>query len=110
MNYGQEILNVLCEANKKGLSLKKIARHVYNMNNGLFDELTYDDVYRDVVSFIKRNSRDAGSLIQKTDVRGVYRLNHNATQQSQLMLNFRDDEEEEKKQQTTCEDNSLTLF
>ena len=52
MNYGQEILNVLCEANKKGLSLKKIARHVYNMNNGLFDELTYDDVYRDVVSFI----------------------------------------------------------
>lgn len=110
MNYGQEIINVLSEADRKGLSLKKIARHVYNMSNGLFNELTYDDVYRDVVSFIKRNSRDAVSMIEKTDVRGVYRINSTVVQSAQLMLDFHDEEKEDQISHTIDEDTSLNLF
>lgn len=37
MNYDSEILFVLTEAGEKGLSVKKIARHVFNNCNGLFD-------------------------------------------------------------------------
>ena len=38
------IQNSVNEAGPKGLSVKKIARHVYNHNNGFFNVVSFDDL------------------------------------------------------------------
>lgn len=90
MNYGNEILFILSEAGERGLSVKKIARHVFNNRNSLFDEIAYDDVRRQVACYLSRNSRTAGSIVERTDVRGVYRLNP-AHVSRQLQFDFKDE-------------------
>ena len=79
MNYDSEILFVLTEAGEKGLSVKKIARHVFNNCNGLFDVVPFEDVYHYVACYLKRNSKSNDSIIERTSIRGVYRLNQSNT-------------------------------
>lgn len=88
MNYDQEILRVLCEAGSSGLSVHKISVHVHNACNSLFSPVDFTEVYRYVVSFLARNSRDSLSLVARTQVRGRYRLNPNSAKWNQLMLQF----------------------
>ena len=90
MNYGNEILFILSEAGERGLSVKKIARHVFNNCNNLFSEIAYGDVYRQVACYLSRNSRAAGSIVERTDVRGVYRLNPTYASR-QLQIEFKDE-------------------
>lgn len=91
-NYDKAILSVLVEAGDEGLSLRKISRHVHNACNTLFEEIAYEEVHAYVRQYLQRNSRNPLSLIEKTDVRGVYRLNPNVEQAQQLMLHFRDEQ------------------
>ena len=109
MNYDSEILFVLNEAGAKGLSVKKIARHVFNNRNGLFDVVSFKDVHRHVAGFMKRNSRSAGSIIERTGIRGVYRLNQSNTSR-QLCFDFKSDDTGETTKEKTTEDKSLSLF
>ena len=46
MSYEQEIKELLFEAGKEGLSAKKIARHIFNKHNGLFETTPYDRFIR----------------------------------------------------------------
>lgn len=110
MNYDSDILYVLAEAGDKGLSLKKIAMHVYNRVNGLFNSVGYKEVYRYVANYIARNSTQTNPLIVHASERGVYRLNQSYADSKQLQLHFKDtvDEKEEDKSQTI--DTSLSLF
>lgn len=109
MNYDSEILYVLKEAGAKGLSIRKIARHVFNSRNGLFETVSLDDVHRYVAWYLIRNSKSADSFIERTDVRGVYRLNlSNASRQ--LQFDFKDEENEIGGEAVSCEDKSLSLF
>ena len=88
MNYDSEILFVLTEAGEKGLSVKKIARHVFNNCNGLFDVVPFEDVYHYVACYLKRNSKSNDSIIERTSIRGVYRLNQSNTSR-QLFFDFK---------------------
>lgn len=109
MNYDSEILYVLREAGAKGLSIRKITRHVFNNRNNLFDVVSLDDVHRYVAGYLARNSKPKGSFIERTDVRGVYRLNlSNASRQ--LQFDFKDEENESGDSETPCEEKSLSLF
>ncbi len=109
MNYDSEILYVLKEAGEKGLSIRKIARHVFNNRNSLFDIVSLDDVHRYVAWYLIRNNKSANSFIERTDVRGVYRLNRsNASRQ--LQFDFKDEENESMDEEISCEDKSLSLF
>ena len=109
MNYDSEILYVLKEAGAKGLSIRKIARHVFNSRNSLFDVVSFDDVYRYVAGYLARSSKSEDSFIERTDVRGVYRLNlSNASRQ--LQFDFRDEDDEIRDAGVSYEDKSLSLF
>ena len=109
MNYDSEILFVLTEAGEKGLSVKKIARHVFNNCNGLFDVVPFEDVYHYVACYLKRNSKSNDSIIERTSIRGVYRLNQSNTSR-QLFFDFKSKQIEITNERKTIEDKSLSLF
>ncbi len=110
MNYDNEIIFILNEAGYKGLSVKKIARHVFNNCNTLFNEVSFEDVHRYVGAYLSRNSKTADSMVERTEIRGVYRLNHSNTSR-QLFLDFANgDETEETNEEKNTEDRSLSLF
>ncbi len=107
MNYDKEIIRILTEAGDRGLQVQKIARHVFNSSNSFFCEVNFDDVYRYVQQFLKRNSKNPDSIIEKADAWGCYHLNFQSQETQQLMLQFREEPEEVK---TPQEDLSLSLF
>lgn len=86
MNYEQAIFDVLLEAGEKGLSVKSIAHHVHNSVNTFFERVSYDVVYAEVRKYIKNNSRNSYSVLERTAVRGRYRLNKNSEKYTQLPL------------------------
>ena len=101
--YNNEILKVLAEAGNDGLSVKKIARHVHNAHNTLFSNVSFDEVYAYVGQYLKRNSKCADSIIERTDLRGVYRINLRNEHSQQLMLQFQDEyNEKESSQEAMC--------
>ncbi len=109
MNYDSEILFVLNEAGPKGLSIRKIAMHVFNRCNGLFDAISLEDVHRYVASYLMKNSKAPDSIIERTNMRGVYRLNLNNAS-GQLKFDFKDYVPEDADCVKTEEDGSLSLF
>ena len=58
MKYEKEILLFLAEAGNNGLSVKKIARHVYNASNNFFEELDFQEVHNAVQQYLTRNSKN----------------------------------------------------
>ena len=111
IKYEQEIFRVLTEAGEEGLSVQKIALHVYNSCNSLFNPVSYDEVYGFVSRFLITKSRMPHSLIERTAYRGVYHLNFNLKETQQLVLQFKqetDADVEEPKAPPV--DMSLSLF
>ena len=103
--YNSEILRILVEAGNEGLSVKKIARHVHNACNTLFSS-----VYTYVSQYLIRNSKNADSMIARTDVRGNYRINPRNEDSQQLMLRFQDECNEKEDTPKPSVDQSLSLF
>lgn len=108
--YNSEILRILVEAGNEGLSVKKIARHVHNACNTLFSNVSFDEVYAYVSQYLIRNSRNADSMIARTDVRGNYRINPRNEDSQQLMLHFQDECDEKEDTPKASVDQSLSLF
>lgn len=108
MNYDSDILCVLKEAGSDGLSMQKIARHVFNAHNSFFASLCYDDIYRYVKNYLYSNSKSSDSVIEHASRRGFYRLNMSSRKTQQLMLLFDEDRPEEI--HIKAEDKSLSLF
>ena len=108
--YNSEILRILVEAGNEGLSVKKIARHVHNACNTLFSSVSFDEVYTYVSQYLIRNSRNADSMIARTDVRGNYRINPRNEDSQQLMLRFQDECDEKEDAPKPSVDQSLSLF
>jgi hypothetical protein len=107
--YDEQILKFLHEAGDKGMTVMVLSKNVFNENTSLFCELSFDEVYRYVRSYIYKNSKSADSLVELAGRRGCYRINK--AKASQLMLHFLDEETTE----TDCieqndEDLSLSLF
>ncbi len=86
----------------------KIARHVYNEKNTFFNDVSFEEVHRDVQQYLLRHSRQSDSMFERMEKRGMYRLNQNSPETMQLLLQFSDDEEEEGKNNVV--DQSLSLF
>ena len=108
--YNSEILRILVEAGDEGLSVKKIARHVHNACNTLFSTVSFDEVYTYVAQYLIRNSKNADSMITRTDVRGNYRINPRNEDSQQLMLQFQDECDEKENIEEPSVDQSLPLF
>lgn len=112
MEYEQYITKILYEAGNDGLTLKKLAMHVYNLRNGLFEKISYADVYKDTAKYIKRNSKSNTGIIEKAEKWGHYRIKKKKINYVQLLLNFESATEfcAEEKISKTTKDNSLSLF
>lgn len=111
MLYEPEILQILTEAGQQGLKTSKIARHVYNACNSLFEEVSYQEVYDSVRQYLFRNSKNPQSFIEKGETRGFYRLNIKEVNSQQLKLRFSDYTKENTECDTANEkDTSLSLW
>uniref|UniRef100_A0AB33JFN3 Uncharacterized protein n=1 Tax=Prevotella sp. GTC17262 TaxID=3236797 RepID=A0AB33JFN3_9BACT len=110
MGYDTEILRVLAEAGKEGLSVRKIARHVLNACNSLFDPVEYSAVYAYVQQYLVKSAKMKNGLVERTETRGRYRLNLDNTSSQQLMLQFCEESAEEVELDSQPEDQSLSLF
>ncbi len=112
MKYKQDILEILYEAGKDGLSVRKLALNVYNLHNGLFENVSYSDVYKEIFAYLNKNSKSPRRLVEKTGKRGHYRLSEKIENSSQLLFEFSDDrnEDTETKSNQDIEDKSLSLF
>lgn len=110
MNYDQEILRTLTLAGDGGLKAEKIARHVFNACNSMFNPLNYKDVHAYVSQFLIKCAKDPQSIIEKGEGHGVYRLNFSTNRAQQLMLKFGAHEEEKEEKDKDDVDLSLSLF
>ena len=110
MNYDRDILRVLAEAGHAGLSLRKITTHVYNRVNGLFVTVGMNDVRREVVNFMLRNTGRQDSPVEHTGERGVYRINKASGDTNQLMFDFKDHDDAPEEDASPVKDTSLSLF
>ena len=111
--YEQQILKILTDVGQRGISVGLLARHVYNMSNTFFAEITLDEVRMAVQQYLLRHSKSPTSLIESTGRRGYYRLNtNNSVDARQLMLDFRDEASDLPEQQPPSPqvDLSLNLF
>ncbi|MDD6552224.1 MAG: hypothetical protein PUF37_01380 [Prevotellaceae bacterium] len=107
--YEREILRVLEEAGKKGLKAGKIAHHVFNACNSMFEPVDFKDVHAAVCQYLWQQSKKAGGTVMRTDGWGVYRLNPHSRQAAQLLLDFSEKEEDQQPKKVE-EDHSLSLF
>jgi len=110
MNREKEILRILAEAGTDGLVVRKISRHVYNACNSFFNPISFDEVNAYVTGYLARNSRNPNSIIEKTNTRGVYRLDFGSSEIQQLMLEFSDKRNDCVQRELSEEDQSLSLF
>ena len=111
MQYKREIIRVLTEAGEDGLSVQKIAYHVFNSCNSLFRTVSYNEIYRLVATYLVNNSKNRESVIARIDRRGVYRLNLESRETRQLMLQFVDESTANEDGDNVFEDDlSLPLF
>ena len=75
MTYDQQILSILTEAGERGISVKALAMHVYNMNSTFFSHPDFQDIHRQVQQYLLRKSKSPKSPVEHTEHRGCYRLN-----------------------------------
>lgn len=109
-NYDNKILKVLAEVGEDGMSVHKVARHVFNATNSFFEPVAFEDVHRYVQQYMLRNSKGTDAILMNVGQRGVYRLNPNSAESQQLMLMFTDVADEEETAKGKDDDLSLSLF
>lgn len=114
MSYDKQIVQVLLVAGDRGISIRSLVKHVYNLNCTLFSQPDLEEVKDYVRKFIQRNSKSAKSLVARTGRRGYYRLNtRNNADARQMVMNFHKDAvsaTDEQKEDKPQPDLSLSLF
>ena len=115
MTYDDYILQILADVGERGIGVRLLAKHVYNMSCTLFSQPDLQEIHSYVQSYLLKNSKLPQSLIERTERRGWYRLNtRNNAHARQLEIIFQqqhhanDDVAEES--QGPHEDLSLSLF
>jgi hypothetical protein len=112
MTYDQQLLEILTGVGERGISIRSLAMHLYNMNTSLFVQPDYEVLRSYVRQYVSRNSRTPRSLLEGTGRRGYYRLNTGGSADArQLMLHFHEEHQEEgEEEQPPQQDFSLDLF
>ena len=102
-------MKVLVDVGERGISVRYLARHVYNMSNSLFATSDIKEVHQSVRQYLLRQSRSSKGIIEGTGQWGCYRLRRQYL--DQLRLNFMDEEPViEQKPVSSGPDLSLSLF
>ena len=86
--YDEQILRILLDVGARGISTKKLAKHVYNHFCTFFYQPDFNEVYRYVQQYLQRNSSSSQDIIEHADRWGHYRLNTTSQATRQLMIDF----------------------
>lgn len=109
--YDRHIIAVLADVGEKGISVRNLAKHVYNLSCTLFEKPEMSDVHNYVQRFLLRKSKTANPMVEKLNRRGFYRLNAAYTENNgQQKLDFGEDDNGSKPAAAQCDDLSLSLF
>ena len=108
-------MQILSRVDERGISVRSLAKHVFNHNHTFFSTPDYRQVHVSVQQFLQRNSKSPQSLIARTGRRGYYRLNTQGNAYArQLVTALRakpeDGGDEEEKEEKPRQDFSLDLF
>lgn len=71
----QQVVELLAKAGNKGMTCKKLAKHLYNANNSLFETASLANIYRDLQAYLNKKAKMRVPYIEKTEQWGYYRLN-----------------------------------
>jgi hypothetical protein len=107
MAYEAAIIKVLKEAGSEGLSVKKIAYHVFNSTNSLFEPLSKTDIQQSVQQYLAYHSKKPKDTIEKVG-RGRYRLNMKSKRVQIFLARLADDNGDSLR--VIPKDLSLSLF
>lgn len=88
-NYSSDIIDILSKA-PEGLSIRNIARHVYNRRNTFFEHADMEDIKMRVTRFVTSRSRTRHPIIVNAGRRGVYKLNDSTAENMEMSLCFDD--------------------
>ena len=97
----------------RGISVKKLAKHVYNHYCTLFYQPDFVEIYRYTQNFVQRNSRSQRGIIEHAEKWGYYRLNLRNASVRQMMQEFAEkkaEKEEKNMESAKPTDLSLSLF
>lgn len=110
-DYDRHILAVLADVGEKGISVRNLAKHVYNMSCTLFDKPDMSRVHSYVQRFLLRHSKATNPMVESLARRGHYRLNASyRPQDGQQEIEFGEPEEQPKPSTGQGDDLSLNLF
>ena len=107
--YEKQILSILLDVGAQGISVKKLAKHVYNHYCTLFFTPDFEEIYRSVQYYLRSQAAKPQSPIEHAKKWGHYRIKaRQAATVRELFLDFDavDNDEEE----TKGTDMSLNLF
>ena len=105
--YDRQILQVLTNVGRRGISVHLLAKHVYNMNCTLFYQPDLQEVTRQTRNFVVRKSSGSSPWLEKAGRWGYYRLNSRGQGVARQMLA---DDREELPDEKPPQDLSLNLF
>jgi DNA repair protein RadC len=110
--YEQQILRILLDVGARGISVKKLAKHVYNHFCTFFYQPDLQEIHRFTQQYLLKQARQKKGIIEHAEKRGYYRLNtRNAAAIRKLRQQFSPETEKEETQiDTPAEDRSLSLF
>lgn len=108
MKYEREILAILTEAGNKGLSVGKIARHVFNASNSIFEPIAFDEVRGTVGRYLRTQASRKSGVVKRGDRRGIYCINLHSKDTRQLLLKLFPPKDEAGENPPA--DQSLSLF
>lgn len=94
--YEKHILRILWDVGVRGISTKKLAKHVYNLSCTLFSQPDFDEVYKFTSRYVRRQSQSKQGLVEHAQKWGHYRLNmKNASDYCQFMQKLDEENESE---------------
>jgi DNA repair protein RadC len=72
--YEKQILRILLDVGARGISVKKLAKHVYNHYCTLFFKPDFDEIYRSVQYYLRSRADKKKSPIEHAEKYGHYRI------------------------------------
>ena len=91
MSYKKQILRILADVGGQGISVRLLAKHVYNLNCTLFSQPELAQVHRSVQQYLQRNAATRNPLVERTGRRGHYRLNNGSPAVRKLLAQLREE-------------------
>ncbi len=95
MQYERDVLIILREAGSNGLPLKRIALHVYNIRNSIFEPLDRKKLYYAIAQWLRQESLHSEGAVKKMSQWGRYSLNKRSKKVRQLESVLSSDDNEE---------------